>query len=282
MASGGDSDSGAVALDVGVVHDVDNRDEDYDTATASGSVSRGSSHSHDHKREEAAHKAYQRIDKELNRLAENGRPETEDVHNTDQGQYVKSIVFGGLDGIITTFAVVASVAGANLATGTVIILGFSNLLADGVSMGFGEYLSGQAEQQYLEQERAREVWELENYPEGEHREMIELYQAKGFTREDAETVIGIISKQKDFFIDHMMVQELGLMPPDLEESPVKQGVVMFVAFLIFGLIPLLAYVVLATVDFDGWDPRFFIACCLTAVALFVLGAVRIRTKRTGW
>lgn len=49
--------------------------------------------------------------------------------------YIKSIVFGGVDGIITTFAIVAGTTGAGLSTGVVIVLGVSNLIADGISMG---------------------------------------------------------------------------------------------------------------------------------------------------
>ena len=59
--------------------------------------------------------------------------------------YSKSIVYGGLDGIITTFAVVAGTVGGNLPTLTVVILGFSNLLADGFSMASGDYLSSRDE-----------------------------------------------------------------------------------------------------------------------------------------
>ena len=101
--------------------------------------------------------------------------------------YLKAAAFGGMDGIITTFAVVASVAGANLASHIVIIMvarrgfcvvfflcfpaefprrqGFANLIGDGASMGFGEYMSMRQELQFARQERAREAWEYDNYPE---------------------------------------------------------------------------------------------------------------------
>ena len=55
--------------------------------------------------------------------------------------YLKDLVYGGIDGTITTFAVVSGVVGANLDTGIVVILGLANLLADGLSMGVGNYLS---------------------------------------------------------------------------------------------------------------------------------------------
>ena len=55
--------------------------------------------------------------------------------------YAKSIVYGGMDGIVTTFAVVAGAVGGNLGIKPILILGFSNLLADGFSMAVGDYLS---------------------------------------------------------------------------------------------------------------------------------------------
>ena len=55
----------------------------------------------------------------------------QEEHKQEQGQYIKSVIYGGLDGIITTFAIVAGVAGASLSAGVVLILGFANLIADG-------------------------------------------------------------------------------------------------------------------------------------------------------
>ena len=57
----------------------------------------------------------------------------------------KSIVYGGMDGIVTTFAVVAGAVGGNLGITPIVILGFSNLLADGFSMAVGDYLSSTTE-----------------------------------------------------------------------------------------------------------------------------------------
>jgi hypothetical protein len=81
------------------------------------------------------------------------------------------------------------------------------LIADGVSMGFGEFLSGDAEKKYILSERGREAWEMKNNPTGEIEEMIELYQTKGFDLEHATTIVTAMSTNKEFFIDHMMVQE---------------------------------------------------------------------------
>ncbi len=69
-------------------------------------------------------------------------------------------MFGGLDGIITTFAVVAASVGGNLSSDVILLMGFANLIADGLSMGFGDYLSSQAEVDYTKAEHTREKWEL--------------------------------------------------------------------------------------------------------------------------
>ena len=119
---------------------------------------------------------------------------------------IKSIVFGGLDGIITTFSTIASVAGGSLGIGVIITLGFANLIADGISMGVGDGLSSQAEADFLTAERKREEWEFDNYPEGEKKEMVEILKGKGFDHDDATELIDIMAKKehRDFFIEYMV------------------------------------------------------------------------------
>jgi vacuolar iron transporter family protein len=137
-----------------------------------------------------------------------------DEHHKSEGGLLKPMIFGGLDGILTSFAIVAGAAGGNLSAGVVLILGFSNIFADALAMGVGEFLSSKAENEWILSERRREEWELENYPEGEIKEMVELYMMKGMNREDAETVITTMAKYKDFFVNVMMTQELQLQVPE--------------------------------------------------------------------
>ena len=107
---------------------------------------------------------------------------------------LKSVVFGGLDGILTSFAVIAGAAGAHLGPVAVLAMGISNVLADAVSMGAGEWLSSRSYSNFVRKELERETWELENFPEGEVLEMIELYEQRGMSREDAEVVIMRMAK----------------------------------------------------------------------------------------
>jgi vacuolar iron transporter family protein len=62
-------------------------------------------------------------------------------------KYLPEFVYGSIDGTVTTFAIIAGIAGANLDTAIVAILGFSNVLADGFSMASSNYLSEQSHQE---------------------------------------------------------------------------------------------------------------------------------------
>ena len=125
-----------------------------------------------------------------------------------------SPVFGGLDGILTSFAIVAGSAGGSLSPSVVLVLGFSNVFADALSMGVGEFLSSKAHNEWVLSERKREQWELENYPEGEIQEMIDIYVQRGMSLPDATMVISRMSKYPEFFVDIMMAEELQLQVPE--------------------------------------------------------------------
>lgn len=79
--------------------------------------------------------------------------------------YIGEFVYGGIDGSVTTFAVVAGAAGANLDSSVVIILGFANLIADGFAMSVGSYLSNKSELERFEKHEQVEYWEVEHLPE---------------------------------------------------------------------------------------------------------------------
>ena len=93
-------------------------------------------------------------------------------------EFIKSIVFGGLDGIVTTFAIIASVEGASFPTQVVLLTGFAKLLGDGLAMGIGDAMSESAEQHHILGEAKREAWEYENYPEGGENGGVEALRAQ--------------------------------------------------------------------------------------------------------
>ena len=231
-----------------------------------------------------ARQAYQTANLEASKLYHDAKNNNESGHQSEGG-LLKPVIFGGLDGILTSFAIVAGAAGGKLSPQVVLILGFSNIFADALSMGVGEFLSSKANNEWILSERKREEWEFDNYPEGEIKEMIEIYEEKGMSPEDAEAVIGIMSKYKDFFVDIMMAQELELVVPEeghVVES-MKEGGIMFTSFAFFGALPLLGYVIFPEV-FPNWDEDalFLSACVVTGCVLFFMGSIKSFVSSQGW
>eukprot|EP00542_Grammatophora_oceanica_P011812 CAMPEP_0194045484 /NCGR_PEP_ID=MMETSP0009_2-20130614/16813_1 /TAXON_ID=210454 /ORGANISM="Grammatophora oceanica, Strain CCMP 410" /LENGTH=257 /DNA_ID=CAMNT_0038690347 /DNA_START=142 /DNA_END=915 /DNA_ORIENTATION=+ len=224
------------------------------------------------------------MDPEASKAFHETREISEEPHQ-EGGGLLKPMIFGGLDGILTSFAIVAGAAGGHLSTGVVLILGFSNIFADALSMGVGEFLSSKAENEWILSERRREAWEMENYPEGEIKEMVDIYVSRGMEQQDAELVIKTMAKYEDFFVDVMMTQELELQVPDddhVKES-MREGVIMFCSFAFFGALPLIGYVIFPilfpTMDDDA---LFWSACIVTAVVLFMLGSVKSMFCSMNW
>jgi vacuolar iron transporter family protein len=204
---------------------------------------------------------------------------SEEKHSTESGAYIGEAVYGALDGIVTTFAVVAGVAGAKLSAGVVLILGFANLIGDGLSMGVGSYLSTKSRRQYEQSERERELWEIENYPEGEIHEIREIYRRKGFEGKDLDRAVEIITSNKQVWLETMMNEELGIISED--SHPFFNGLSTFISFMVVGFIPLLFFVLaLAIPSLTPYS--FTMSVILTAVTLFVVGSLRVLVTQSRW
>jgi VIT1/CCC1 family predicted Fe2+/Mn2+ transporter len=185
-----------------------------------------------------------------------------------------------LDGIITTFAVVSGVAGAELGSNVVLILGLANLFADGFSMATGTFLSSRSEQEYYDRERQREAWEVEHFPEGERAELYEIYRYQGYSEEDARRMMEIHSRDPKRWVDAMMVTELRLLPSD--RRPILSALATFVAFVLAGSVPLLIYLLGLVVPVPA-EIRFPVSLALSGVALFGLGSAKVLvTERSLW
>jgi len=228
------------------------------------------------KRIEAARDAFERGDLQASALAHQpnriSQATAEERHGGASSQYLGDLVFGGLDGIITTFAVVSGVAGAQLASKVILILGLANLFADGFSMATGSFLSTRSEQEYYQRERRREAWEVEHFPEGERAELIELYLRRGYSKEDANTLVEIQSRDPKRWVDAMMIDELRMLPD--ERKPLLSGLATLVAFIAAGSIPLLVYLLGLFIPIPLKN-SFPLSVVLSAVALFGLGAAKV-------
>lgn len=204
-------------------------------------------------------------------------------HDTSPLQtYVKEIVYGGSDGIVTTFAVVAGFAGANTSLDptrisllSVLLFGFANLFADGLSMGLGEFLSLRSEKDVYKKELQNELHKLQNEPDKEKKQTTALLIQKGFSDTQAQTLTSIYATNKTYWLSFMMDHKLAL-PNPTTQNPFLTGLATIISFMVFGLIPLLPYV------FGGNSTQTFsYATFFAFVALLLLGLLRWRvTKET--
>jgi VIT1/CCC1 family predicted Fe2+/Mn2+ transporter len=231
-------------------------------------------------RVEEARKAYRERDLEISKKAhERARIREEAYHKRFFGEYIGNFVYGSLDGIVTTFAVVAGATGAALSPGIILILGFANLLGDGVSMALGNYLSTKSELEYVEAERAREEWEIENIPEGEKDELRQLYAKKGFEDPLLGEIIDTITSDRKRWIDTMMLEELNIVPQ--YKSPTMSALTTLMSFVGIGVIPLLAFIS-SFLRPALWEVDFQISILLTALAIFIAGSARSLVTGKKW
>ncbi len=188
--------------------------------------------------------------------------------------YLRDFVYGGIDGAVTTFAVVSGVAGADLSSAVILILGFANLLGDGFSMAAGNYSATRAEQDELEHWRAVEQKHIKLEPGGEREEIRQIFAAKGFAGDDLERAVDVITADRDRWVRTMLTEEYGL--PLEVRSPLLAAVATFAAFVICGTIPLLPFVL-------GFGTRAFqSSLAATAVVFLLIGSAKSRWSVVPW
>ncbi|MEQ8337378.1 MAG: VIT1/CCC1 transporter family protein [Cyclobacteriaceae bacterium] len=185
-------------------------------------------------------------------------------------EYLGEFVYGGIDGAVTTFAVVAGSAGAGLESSIVIILGFANLIADGFAMSVGSFLSKKSEIQNYNKHKQIEYWEVDNIPEKEREEIREIYAAKGFKGELLDQVVATITADKDRWVDVMMKEELEM--AEENKSPFAMGLITFLSFIMMGFVPLVIYVIdyLGTIEAQ----LFTVSSILTGVTFMGIGYLK--------
>jgi vacuolar iron transporter family protein len=174
-------------------------------------------------------------------------------------------MLGGVDGVVTTFAVVAGSAGGGLSATTVIILGLANLVADGFSMGISNYLGTRSRQQEVARARADEHWQIDENPEGERREIREIFARKGLDSETLDKVVEVITSDREVWVDTMMAEELKL--SEVSARPTRAALATFAAFSVCGFVPLLPFVA----GMGDFERMFAISTALAGVTFLALG-----------
>jgi VIT1/CCC1 family predicted Fe2+/Mn2+ transporter len=186
---------------------------------------------------------------------------------------LRDVVYGGIDGSVTTFAIVAGVAGAGLSPFIIVALGLANVLADGFSMAAGNYSGTKAELDNIRRIRAIEERHIHLYPDGEREEVREILAQKGLSGRVLDEATDAITANHDNWINLMIEGEYGL--GSVDPHPIKAAMATFLAFLVAGMIPLLPFLA-------GVERAFALSAWMTMGVFFAIGALKSRWSLAPW
>jgi vacuolar iron transporter family protein len=187
--------------------------------------------------------------------------------------YLRDWVYGGIDGAVTTFAIVSGVVGAQLAPAIILILGIANLIADGLAMAASNYLATRAEHEEFRYSQAVEHRHIKNFPDGEREEVREIFRRHGLQGDLLEHVVAAITADRDRWVQTMLREEYGL--PSVVRSTLHAAASTFSAFLLCGLVPLAPFVA-------RLPSAFPVAAVATGLVFVVIGAAKSTWSIHSW
>lgn len=187
--------------------------------------------------------------------------------------HLRDMVYGAIDGSITTFAIVAGVAGAGLSPVVIVALGIANVLADGFSMAAANYSGTKTEADNIARLRQIEARHIADNPAGERREAREILRQKGLSGAVLETATDAITADHDAWIALMLEGEYGLSPVD--PNPMRAALATFFAFLLAGFVPLVPFIL-------GLPSAFGLSAGLTLGMFFAIGVWKSRWSVAAW
>jgi len=187
--------------------------------------------------------------------------------------YLRDWIYGGVDGSVTTFAVVSGVAGARLSSWVILVMGFANLFADGFSMAASNFLGTKAEHEDLQRLEAVENRHIDMAPEGEREEVRQIFRQKGFAGDDLQRIVELVTADRNRWIRTMLTEEYGL--PHEVRSPFIAALSTFSSFLVCGLVPLLPYLF-------HMDNPITLSMIMTGAVFFAIGSAKSRWSTASW
>lgn len=203
-------------------------------------------------------------------------PAGEEEEHSAVRNYVRDLILGFNDGLVSVFAAVAGVAAAAQSATVVVLAGLAFAVAGALSMGLGEYLSTKSQSEYYAAEGARERDHIRKYPKLEREEVLDMLRQKQYPPELVERIADHVISDEDRFVDFMMREEFGV-GQESERSPlVAMGLIML-AFAVGAVLPLLPFLLGA-----GGTRGLLIATALSLGGLVGAGAVKGVTSGLRW
>ena len=194
------------------------------------------------------------------------------------GEVVRDVVIGMSDGLTVPFALAAGLTGGLTGTANptsiIVTAGLAEIAAGSIAMGLGGYLAAKSDAEHYASEREREYREVQEIPEEEMREVAEVFESYGLTREETWPIVQALRKRPQHWIDFMMRFELGLEKPDPKRALVS-AVTIAGAYIAGGFIPLAPYILMGKPT-----TALLYSIVVTLMALLVFGFVKGRFTGT--
>jgi VIT1/CCC1 family predicted Fe2+/Mn2+ transporter len=198
-------------------------------------------------------------------------------HRSVGGNALRAAVLGGNDGLVSNFSLVMGVAGATGGEQGVLLAGLAGLLAGALSMSLGEWISVKSSQELYENQMDLEMEELEINPEGERKELVLIYMAKGIPEAQARELVDELLKDKKRAHEVLVREELGINPEELKGSAMEAALFSFILFAIGAILPVFPFF------FTHGFPAIIWSAVISTVGLFVIGAaITLFTGKSMW
>lgn len=201
----------------------------------------------------------------------------EGKHKTVGGNALRAAVLGANDGLVSNMSLVMGVAGATDGDQGVLLAGLAGLLAGALSMALGEWISVKSSQELYERQMALELTELETNPEGERKELVLIFMAKGISETESERLASEVLADKDKAHALLVKEELGINAEELKGSAWEAAITSFFLFAVGAILPVIPFFL------TGGMHAILISVGLSAAGLFVIGAaITLFTGRSVW
>lgn len=204
--------------------------------------------------------------------------DSEEYTKLSIGGYSKSIIFGGLDGLYTSTAIICASFGGDINCDIVLLIGVSLIIANSIGLGVQEFLSSRAHQEYIHAIKRKSKWDFKYSKNIEIKEMIRKFEQKGMNNSDADLIVNKLSQYEDFFVNLIVSNDLGLqISDDSDAYLITDSFFLGLSYVFFGILPIIIYSFgyfdIKLLTFSN-DNIFYISMLITLVLLFALGSVK--------
>jgi VIT1/CCC1 family predicted Fe2+/Mn2+ transporter len=188
-------------------------------------------------------------------------------------EFVRDVVIGVADGLTVPFALAAGLSGAQTTTRIIVVAGLAEIAAGSIAMGLGGYLAARNDADHYASELRREQREVEEIPDQEAREVLEVFETYGLTHAEAVPIVDSLRTRPKQWIDFMMRFELGLEAPDPKRA-LRSASTIAGAYVAGGLIPLAPYMLAPHMLMSSAYAALVASVVATIIALAAFGAVK--------